>query len=298
MSVPRKRVSVLRKRMIQDMQLHGYGEGTQREYARAVKQLSAFYMQCPTTITEEQLREYFLHRKNVTKWAPQTLKKAYYGIKFLYEKTLQQDWRTLTLLRVKTKRKLPIVLDVQEVREILQHLRTPQSRAYFTTIYSCGLRLQEGLHLQTRDIDAKRMQLHVRLGKGAKNRYVPLPQATLEILREYWSTHRNPVWIFPRLGRSGQEGPSATQPMSRTTVQGALRAALKELPAITKRVTPHTFRHSYATHLLEAGVNIRLVQQYLGHASLMATVPYLHVTRLGQEDAHAKINQLMREVQS
>ena len=291
-------MSSFQERMLQDMQLHGYGERTQESYLRAVRQLHEFYQLPPEDITEEQLREYFLHRKNVSQWSACTMRIAYCGVKFYYQKTLKRDWHTLALIRAETERKLPTVLSVEEVRTILQHVRTLQNRAYLTTVYSCGLRLHEGLHLQVRDIDSKRMQIHVHRGKGAKDRYVPLPEPTLQLLREYWKTHRNPTWIFPALGRSGNDGPTADRPMGKGTVQGVLRRTLKELPAITKRVSVRTLRHSYATHLLEAGVNIRLVQQYLGHSSLMTTTVYLHVTRLGHQDAYGRINALMKEVQS
>jgi integrase/recombinase XerD len=122
---------------------------------------------------------------------------------------------------------------------------------------------------------------------------MPLPESTLYLLRDYWKRHRNPLWIFPRLGRSSKEGPTATRPMAKASVQGALRRVLKEL-TITKRVSIHTFRHSYATHLLEAGVNIRRIQQYLGHHSLTSTMVYLHLTTQGHEHAYGIINDLMK----
>jgi integrase/recombinase XerD len=139
------------------------------------------------------------------------------------------------------------------------------------------------------------MRIHVHHGKGAKDRYVPLPHKTLQILREYWATHRNPRLIFPKLGRSGKEGPSATAPMNNTSVQGALRRTLAPL-CIKKRVSIHTLRHSYTTHLLEAGVNIRRIQQYLGHSSLNTTMVYLHLTTQGHQRAYGIINELMKEV--
>jgi site-specific recombinase XerD len=278
------------------MELHGYGERTRDAYHRAVRQLWEFVEVAPEQITEEQLRTYFLHRKNVDKWSSATMRIAYSGVKFFFENTLKRDWHTLTLVRAEAERKLPVVLSKEEVRLILRTFRTPQNRTYFTAVYSCGLRLEEGLNLQVKDIDGQRKLVHVHRGKGAKDRYVPLPDSTLEVLRRYWKRHRNPVWLFPRLGRGGKAGPTATAPMSPKTVQGALRRVLKELSQIQKRVRTHTFRHSYATHLLEAGVHIRLVQKFLGHTSLASTVVYAHVTRAGHEQACARINELMREV--
>jgi integrase/recombinase XerD len=282
-----------RERMINDMQLCGYGERTQESYLRAVRQLEDFSGKSPELITEEELREYFLHIKNKRKYASATMKIAYYGIKFFYKTTLKKSWDTLDLVRAESERRLPTVLSVDEARSIIERIRTIQNKTYILTVYSCGLRLQEALNLQVSDIDSKRMLIHVHRGKGAKDRYVPLPQSTLLMLRKYWRTHRNPVWIFPFRGKGGRKAPTADRPMDRSTVTGALIRTLKDMPFIKKRVSIHTFRHSYATHLLEAGVNIRLIQQYLGHKSLMTMMVYFHVTTFGQADAYRKINSIM-----
>jgi len=138
------------------------------------------------------------------------------------------------------------------------------------------------------------MVVHVHRGKGAKDRYVPLPPRTLMVLRRYWATHRHSVWLFPAIGRGHQPASSATEPMARSSVHGAMKRVVRDL-GIKKKVTIHTLRHSYATHLLEAGINLRLIQQYLGHSSLQATMIYLHLTSLGQEQARATINTLMSE---
>jgi site-specific recombinase XerD len=137
----------------------------------------------------------------------------------------------------------------------------------------------------------------VHRGKGAKDRYVPLPESTVEILREYWKSHRNAVWLFPALGRDGKGGSSAQRPVSKETVQGALRRTVVRL-GMNKRVTPHVFRHCYATHLIEANVPIRRVQQYLGHSTLASTMIYVHLTSVGEVDCRKRINQLMRGVLS
>jgi site-specific recombinase XerD len=226
------------------------------------------------------------------------MKIVYSGIRFFYTHTLKRDWDILALVHAESEHKLPTVLSIEEVHLILHAVNTPHNKTYLTLVYSCGLRLQEALNLQVSDIDGNRKLIHVRLGKGAKDRYVPLPDSTHKMLRDYWKTHRNETWIFPRLGCSGKEGHSATVPMSRATVQRALQRVLKNLPTIAKPVRVHSFRDSYATHLLEAGVNIRLVQHYLGHASLASTMIYTHVTCVGQQDACMRINRLMNGVQS
>ena len=161
-----------------------------------------------------------------------------------------------------------------------------------TTIYSCGLRLREGVSLQVTDIDGERKMLHVRQGKGNKDRYVPLPDNTLIVLRHYWSTHRHPVWLFPAPTRAGVPPSSATRPMDESGVQRAFKAALQE-SGVQKDASVHTLRHSYATHLLEAGVNLRLIQAYLGHSSPKTTALYTHLTREANALATDAINRVM-----
>ncbi|MBA7651238.1 Tyrosine recombinase XerC [subsurface metagenome] len=275
------------------LQLAGMSERTQECYTRAVRQLVDFYGRTPDLISEQELQDYFLHRKNVDKWAAATMRICYSGIKFFFINVLKRDWHTLELIHAKREQRLPTVLSINEVWAIINGVRTPQNKAYLTAVYTCGLRLHEALFLQVTDIDAQRTRIHVHRGKGAKDRYVPLPESTLYLLRDYWKRHRNPLWIFPRLGRSGQESPKAARPMAKASVQGALRRVLKQLKII-KRVSIHTLRHSYATHLLEAGVNIRRIQQYLGHNSLNSTMVYLHLTTQGHEHAYGIINDLMK----
>ena len=283
----------LRKKMLEDMQLRGYAERTQTSYARAVRQLENYWHSPAEEIEEQQVRDYFLYCKNEALWSAATMRIAYSGIKFFFTVTLPMDWETIHLLKIKRLATPPTVLSIDEVRLILKTARKPQVKAFLTTVYSCGLRLSEALNLTVTDIDSERMTLRVRDGKGAKERYVPLPESTYLLLREYWKTHRNKRLVFPALGRRHDLGPTAEKPMAISSVQGALRRILKQLPKIRKHATIHTLRHSYATHLIEAGVNLRIVQQYLGHASLVNTMIYLHVTDLGNDDASGRINRLM-----
>ena len=221
------------------LQLAGMSDRTQECYTRSVRMLADFYGKTPDHITEPELEDYFLHRRNVDKWSAATMRICYSGIKFYFINVLKRDWHTLALIAAKREKRLSSVLSVDEVRMILATVRSPQNKAFLTTVYSCGLRLNEALHLQVSDIDATRMRLHVHRGKGAKDRYVPLPEPTLLLLRNYWKTHRNPSLIFPALGRSGKEGPIAAHPMKKTSVQGALRRALAELK-FKKRISVHT----------------------------------------------------------
>ena len=279
--------------MIHALQLHGKGKRTQEAYARAVRMRIEFQHQAPDQITADELQAYFLHRRNVSRWSPATLRICYAGIRFFIEKVLHRDWPLLTILRAQRERKLPAVLSVEEVRRALGCVRTFHNYAFLTTVYSCGLRLQEGLHLEVSDIDSARRMVHVHRGKGAKDRYVPLPGATLGLLRKYWLTHRHPTLLFPAVGRGHQAAPLATRPMATSSVQGAFRQAVIAAGIHKRQVSLHTLRHSYATHLLEAGVNIRAIQRYMGHTDLETTMIYLHLTQKGQEDAYQLIDTVM-----
>jgi integrase/recombinase XerD len=283
----------LRQRMIEDLQLRGLSAKTQEAYLRAVRQLAEHYRKSPDLITEEELRLYFLYLKNDKQISRSGFTIALSGLKFFYERTLHREWATLDLPRRTREKKLPAVLSVAEVRQILACLRRPYYRVCLTTIYSCGLRLREGVSLQVGDIDSERKMLHVRQGKGNKDRCVPLPEGTLKLLREYWSTHRHPMWLFPAPTRAGVPMSSATQPMDESGVQRAFKAALQE-SGVQKEASVHTLRHSYATHLLEAGVNLRLIQAYLGHSSPKTTAIYTHLTREANALATDAINRVMQ----
>ena len=284
----------LRQQTHQDLQLAGLVAGTQDVYLRAVKQLAAHFRQAPDRLTEKQVREYLLYLKNERQLASGSLKVAGSAIKFFYTHTVPRDWKTLQNLRFPKQKSLPDVLTIEEVRRLIDAVRTPRIKTFFWTVYSLGLRLQEGLHLQVGDIDSQRMLVHVHLGKGAKDRYLPLPPRTLVMLRQHWVTHRDPIWLFPAPTRDQSTATPATGPMQHHSVHMAMRRVVRELN-FRKAISIHTLRHSYATHLLEAGVNLRLIQRYLGHSSLRTTAIYLHVTSLGQEQARAVIERLMVE---
>ena len=282
----------LRKKMIECLQLRGFSERTQEAYTRAVRQLAEHYHKSPDLITEEELRQYFLHIINVKHYSRNTTTIALCGIRFFFEQTLNRNWSLFNIVRPAPEHKLPVILSLEEVREILNRVRLLRYRVCLSTIYACGLRLLEGIRLAVPDIDSARMMIHVRHGKGNKDRYVPLPQRTLELLRDYWSTHRNPVLIFPAEGRDHIDLSKATEPMSKSSVQDAFRAALKQ-SGINKRASVHTLRHSWATHLLEAGVNLRLIQEYLGHSSPATTSVYTHLTVKAEQLGAEAINRVI-----
>jgi site-specific recombinase XerD len=226
--------------MMEDMQLRGLSERTQQSYVGAVRQLAEYYGKSPDQINEEQLRQYFVYLKQEKQCARSTCIVALSGIKFFYEQTLHQEWPLFDFIKPSRENKLPVVLSREEVGRLLDCLRRPHYRVCLSTIYACGLRLQEGLHLQPTDIDSSRMVLYVRRGKRGKDRYVPLPRQTLKSLRAYWVTHRHREWLFP----GGRGVSTALKPLDSRGVQKAFRAALAE-SGINKAATVRTLRHSW-----------------------------------------------------
>jgi site-specific recombinase XerD len=280
--------------MIEELQLRGYADRTVEAYVRAVVQLARFYGRSPDELSEEQVRDYLVQLNSVQKVARGTHTIALCGIKFFYEKTLGRSWTVLQIARPKHEEKLPVVLAREEVWRILDRVRIATYRVCLITLYSCGLRLTEGARLQVPDLDGVCGMLHVH-GKRGKDRYVPLPLATLELLRQHWRTHRNPLWLFPAVTRRLKAAPvkPAAGPISPDSLQSAFRRAVKA-SGLHKRAHVHSLRHSYATHLLEDGVELRLLQEYLGHSSPRTTAIYAHLTRRIREAARDPVNRLMQ----
>ena len=274
----------LKERMVQDMKLRGFTPGTQRAYLDAIRALAAYYQRPPDQLDQEQLRAYLLYLIETRHLAKNTLRIHLSALKFLYRRTLGQPWPVLALPRVQSDKKLPVVLSRAEVWSLLDRVRNPHARMSLILMYTCGLRVSEALHLRVQDIDSQRMLVSVRNGKGQKDRSVPLPRQTLAQLRAYWVKYRPATWLFPT--------PSGTTPIRRDAVGGCLKAALRQTP-LRKKVSCHTLRHSYATHLLEAGVHVRAIQALLGHRSLKTTFIYLHLTQSTLADVQAQINRVM-----
>ena len=280
-------MSAIRQRMIEDMQLHGYSAKTQTAYLGAVRGLAGHYHRTPEEITQDELRSYFLYLVKERGVARSTLTIHLSGIKFFFEKTLKREWLIFNLVRPKKRKKLPVVLSSDEVKRLLSLVRTPTVRMALTVIYACGLRLSEGLDLKVEDIDSSRMLLWVRNGKGGKDRYVPLPERLLELLREYWKRHRPRLYLFPN--------PKNRKPLCATTLQKTFKVVLLQ-SEIHKEASIHTLRHSYATHLLEKGVNLRVIQELLGHQSPQTTARYTHMTDKGFHTLTETVNHLMADL--
>jgi site-specific recombinase XerD len=275
----------LRQRMIEDMKLRGLAASTQTRYLEGVKSLAKHYNRPPDQLTQEEVRKYLLYLIGPKGYSKNTFRINLFALKFLYRRTLQRDWRFLESTRVKSDKRLPVVLSREEVWSLLDMVRRPKARMSLTLMYTCGLRVAEAVNLRLEDIDSKRMVLWVRNGKGHKDRSVALPTQTLAQLRAYWSGHRPTTWFFP-----SREGTSA---IKTSGVQHCLKKTLQQSP-IRKKVTCHTLRHSYATHLLEAGVHLRAIQSLMGHKNITTTFIYMHLTQGTMVDVQTKINKLMR----
>ena len=258
----------LRRRMIADLQLAGYSEKTQQSYLMAVRGLAKYYRRSPDQLTEEEVRAFFLHLINERKAASSTVRIYLYGIKFFFTKTLQREWTFLELVRPTKRKKLPVVLSQTEIQTILEGIRSPVVALALRLIYLCGLRVSEAARLKPADVDWERRLVWVRDGKGGKDRSVPVPTGMLAALQDFRQRVRCRSWFFP--GRYGGS-------LSICTLQRAFREAVRQ-SRVEKPASVHTLRHSYATHLLECGVDLRVIQELLGHQSLQTTTVYTHLT--------------------
>ncbi len=279
----------LRQRMIQDMQLHGFSPKTQRCYIDAVRNLARHYDRSPDLLSEEDVRHFFLHLINEKQAARSTVTIHLSGIKFLFEKTLQRPWPVFQVVKPAKRKKLPVVLAPDEIRSILALVRSPVQEMALTLIYACGLRLSEGACVRSDDIDTKRMLVWVRNGKGGKDRCVPLPEPILDVLQHYWRKGHPQPWLFPSRRKDG--------PISPSSLQKTFRDALRE-SGINKKASVHTLRHSYATHLLERGVDLRIIQKLLGHTCVRTTFVYVHLTSRIVDRLNSSLNALMAELKN
>jgi site-specific recombinase XerD len=218
---------------------------------------------------DQEIREYLHYLIKGKEVSQSAVNQTYSALKFFYETTLKRDWNGFRIPRVKMRKKLPVVLSQQEVQALFSVIKNLKHRAILMTVYSAGLRLNEVIHLKVWDIDSQRMMIRVEQGKGAKDRYTLLAKRTLDILREYWRAYRPRDWLF--------FGHSFERPLSSRTVQVVLRGASSG--GIQKPATVHTLRHSFATHLLEAGTDLYRIQHLLGHTTPKTTTIYLHLSR-------------------
>jgi site-specific recombinase XerD len=281
----------LYNQFVEDLRLAGMAKRTVYGYVRAVRKLCDFHAKSPTELNEADVRAFLLHQIVDLEVASGTQSVLLSGIKFFFRNTLPRPWKVLDQTKINYVQSLPEVITQAQVFQILDACRAFRLKCFIWTTYTLGLRIGEAVHLQIGDVDSQRMMVHVHRGKGAKDRYIPLPVSTLNVLRAVWSQHRNPVFLFPAEGRDHQDGSQSSSPMSISTVQSALKLITKQL-GFGKKVSAHTLRHSYATHLLEAGVSLKAIQKFLGHTSLQTTMVYLHITDDAESDARGIINRL------
>ena len=266
-------ISPLRARMIEDMSMRGFKEHTRRDYIRHVRSFAAFIGRSPDTATAEELRLFQLHQTQ-SGMQPPSVNNAVSALRFFFTVTLDRPDLARRLTVVPQPRRIPTVLSVEEVTLLLQAVSAPKYKAAFATAYGAGLRVSEVIALKVGDIDSKRMLLRIERGKGGKDRHAMLSPQLLDLLRVWWREGRRQSlllpggWLFP--------GRNPIEPLSARQLNRAVHAAA-EAAGIKKRVSPHTLRHSFATHLLEQGVDVRVIQTLLGHAKLDTTALYTRV---------------------
>lgn len=259
----------LRQRYRQDLQLRNYASKTQQVYEECVSLFARHFGKSPELLGPEQIRTYQLYLAHEKKASWSRFNQTVCALRFLYRHTLHKDWIIQHIPFPRKESRLPQVLSLEEVSRFLQAIPQLKYRILLTTIYATGLRASEALHLEVADIDSPRMSIRVRQGKGHKDRYALLSPKLLVLLREYWKAVRPTRWLFP--------SSAPDRPVSLDSLQEAVRRA-RRASGLVKRVTAHTLRHSFATHLLESGTNIRVIQVLLGHNSLRTTARYTHVT--------------------
>jgi site-specific recombinase XerD len=270
--------------MEQDLELAGYARDTKRLYLRAVTRLAEHYRRAPDKLGHDDLRRYIEHLRDQKKVGPSSLKVHMAGIRFFYVKTLGRPDMVAWMSWPRQASKLPVVLSGSEVERVLAALSNPMFRVLAMVMYGSGLRVSEACALKVTDIDAARRLIHVRHGKGDRERYVMLSDRLLLGLRAYWKAMRPPQpFLFP--------GDDPRKPVTAERVRDALHGAVASC-GLTKHITPHVLRHSFATHLLEIGANLRVIQMLLGHASIRTTMRYTQVSRAMLAKTKSPLDQL------
>ena len=280
-------MSTLKEQMLAELQLRGLTPKTQKIYLREVSNYAKYFGKSPEELGEKDLREYLLYLLNERKLAKGTYRFDYQGLKFLYKHTLKREEVVEKIRCPRGKKKLPVVLDLAEVKMLLSVMENIKHRAILTITYSAGLRISETAHLKVSDIDSKRMMVRVQQGKGGKDRYTILSQTALECLRQYWRAYRPKDWLF--------EGQKEGTHICLSSIRQIFVEA-KERAGITKPASPHTLRHSFATHLIEAGTSLHHVQLLLGHRSPTTTTVYLHVSRMNLAQVTSPLDSIPEEL--
>jgi integrase len=275
---------------LQALTLQGKRDKTIDGYARAVRRIAGFFNRCPDNLTATDLKTYFAWMVENYSWS--SVKVDLWGLSFFFRQVLDRPMEWVDIIKPPNSRSLPDIPTREEVQRLINSVYRLRYRVYFFTVYSMGLRLGECLGLEIGDIDAANRRVHVRQGKGGKDRYVPLPDATLLYLRRFWRTHHNPRLLFPNGSGNDASARTARSPMDRGGVQAAMTAARNSC-RIHKHLTVRSLRHAYATHLLELGVDLRSIQVVMGHESPETTSRYAHLTDVNRQQARDRIEDLV-----
>ena len=279
------RFNILYERYLNELTLQGKSPKTIEMYSRCLRKVGDYFDCCPDNLTADQLKAYFLQLVSTRSWS--AVKIARNAIQFFYKHVLDRPWTWIKIVKPPKLQPLQDVLSMSEMELIINHTYKLSYQVYFLTTYSLGLRLSESLNLTIADIDGHLMRVHIRRGKGNKDRFIPLPLLTYKALRRYWATHRHPRLIFP-----GGKAPGQDIVMDKGGVQKAIKIVAKEC-GISKNIHIHSLRHSFATHLLENGVNLRSIQVYLGHVSPDTTAKYTRMTQEASQNSALMVNALV-----
>jgi integrase/recombinase XerD len=280
--MPENPISPLRQRLIDDLTARRYGEKVQKAYVRHVRRFATFLGRSPDTATSDDLRRFQLHLAQQP-ISPGSINAAIAALRFFFTMTLERPDLVRPLRTVSKPRRAPVVLSPEEVARLLEAAPSLKYKAALSVAYGAGLRVSEVANLKVSDIDSERMMLRVEQGKGQRDRYVMLSPQLLQLLRDWWRAARPPVWLFP--------GQNPINPITPRQLNRAVTVA-KDLAGISKRISPHTLRHSFATHLLEQGVDIRVIQVLLGHAKLETTALYTRVAVSTVRDIKSPLERL------
>jgi len=295
----RQKRTPLRDRFMEDLRFHQYSAGTAARYLDALLRLTAHYWKSPAELTDEDLRAYFRYLRDGCRYSGSSMGVTHAALTFFYGCTCPKEMPFLRIFRNRKDKTLPPILSREEVRQALAHVADERYRACLTLIYSCGLRISEAVKIEVSDIDSERGLLLIRKGKGGKDRLVPLPTRTLEILRKMWSQHRHPRLLFPAYRINTRRNPkrygTKNRPVSLSVIEVHFKAALRA-SGCRKKVAAHGLRHAFTTHGLEEGVPLFTLKEILGHADIKSTMAYLHYTSKIRRDGMGTIENLMRDL--
>jgi integrase len=287
-----KRFDSLYRKHLSALKRQGKADSTIDLYSRAIRRVCEYFDSPPDTLTQEQLEGYFESLICTHSWS--TVKVDRNGLQFFYKHVLKRDWQWVDIVKPPQEKHLPDVLTLKELERLINGTRERRYQTFILTCFSMGLRLGEALGIRVADIDSERGLLHVRQAKGKKDRFVFLPKMTLEALRAYWVTHRNPTLLFPR-GRTPEEQHQAREPMNRGGTQKSFKTIVIDV-GIRKEITIHTLRHCYGTLLTDAGVSLRAIQEQMGHECPKTTALYTQLSTYTQNDTDRRINGLLAKL--